>query len=273
MKILCENTKVVEALTSSDAFLVADCPAWQIENLTLLGPLFKTSPLQQKYYSSAYVQALMSERPPKRDVVPGAIRNIQVSQNLAHSGHQQDLLDIVNRIIRSSAQSRERMLSWFADVLNKNVKREGIQWDARLVSTDGFMHNVATILDRLCEPFMDNTFGKVDRIDINYFRRKPKLDISQTTKINADQKQSDEFYSKPVEGTNNFITEIFFLSLAGQQYGTQSLVNKVKQLDKTLESLEKHIAQMEGERQNFVNVSQCPNVAYKFCLLTFGEDS
>jgi hypothetical protein len=37
---------------------------------------------------------------------------------------------------------------------------------------------------------------------------------SQSWSINADQHASDAFYSKKVEGTSNFITEIFFLTVA-----------------------------------------------------------
>jgi ubiquitin conjugation factor E4 B len=75
--------------------------------------------------------------------------------------HQTDLLDIVNHIIRASKESRERMLDWFALTVNANQKRRGLQVDAATVSSDGFMINVTTILDQLCDPFMDSTFSKV----------------------------------------------------------------------------------------------------------------
>ena len=59
-------------------------------------------------------------------------------------------------------------------------------------------------------PVMDAQFGKIDRIDADYLRRTPRVDIKEETKINADQNASDEFYSHKAEGSSNFISEIFF---------------------------------------------------------------
>jgi ubiquitin conjugation factor E4 B len=95
----------------------------------------------------------------------------------------------------------------------------------------------------------------VDRIEVAYFRRNPRIDIKELTKLNADQQTSDEFYGQKAEGSNNFITEIFFLSLAGQQYGTQSIKNKLKRLEKDLDFMEKQLATLEADRAKFINVS------------------
>lgn len=74
---------------------------------------------------------------------------------------QTDLLDIVNHIIRASKGSRDKVLDWFALIVNSNHKRRALQVDNRTVSSDGFMVNVTFILDQLCEPFMDASFSKV----------------------------------------------------------------------------------------------------------------
>lgn len=102
---------------------------------------------------------------------------------------------------------------------------------------------------------MDATFSKVDRIDVNYLRRNPRISIQDETKINADQNTSDEFYATAVEGTNNFISEIFFLTVAAHHYGTESANNRLERLHSDVKYLEKHIAKFELERHKFANVS------------------
>ena len=137
--------------------------------------------------------------------------------------------------------------------MNANHKRRALHVDPREVSSDGFMMNVTVILDYLCDPFMDSTFSKVDRIDVNYFRRNPRVDIKDETKLNADQSQSDAFYNNKLEGTNNFITEVFFLTLAAHHYGSEATNAKLKALDKDIKFYEKHIATMEAERPKLAN--------------------
>lgn len=126
--------------------------------------------------------------------------------------------------------------------------------DPRDVASDGFMINVTTILDRFCEPFMDNDFSKVDKIDDNYFRKQPRVDIKDETKINADQAKSDSFYANRVPGEANFISEAFFLTLAAHHYGSEACNSQLKGLDRDLRYFESRIEQMEAERPRMANV-------------------
>ena len=216
-----------------------------IEAYTFLGPFFAISPLQAgvttNYFSS----------PKTRD--RSYISNSQRALRLTLLTHQADLLDIVNHIVKSGEEPKNRMLDWFALVVNSNHKRRAIQVDQKTVSSDGFMINVTTCLDQLCEPFMDATFSKIDRIDVNYLRRSPRVDIKEETKLNADQNTSDQFYSNSVGGTSNFISEIFFLTLAAHHYGSEAANSTLSQLDKDLKRMEKHIDEMELDRHKWVN--------------------
>jgi len=102
---------------------------------------------------------------------------------------------------------------------------------------------------------MDATFSKIDRIDVDYLRKSPRVQIQDETKINADQKTSDEFYAQKAEGTSNFITEIFFLTVAAHHYGTEAANTKLSNLQRELKYLEKQVANFETERQKFAHVS------------------
>ena len=114
------------------------------------------------------------------------------------------------------------------------------------------MVNVTIILDRLCEPFMDATFSKIDRIEIDYLRRSPRVQIEDETKINADQKTSDEFYGNKASGTNNFISEIFFLTVAAHHYGLEAANSKLSSLQKDVKWLEKELVKLEPERPKYM---------------------
>lgn len=236
---------LVSAIVQSPLFLPTDVPAGSLEAATLLGPFFAISPLQGdvtvNYFSS----------PKTRD--KGYIVNSQKALRMTLQTHQQDLLDIVKHIIQPNKEPRDKMLDWFALVVNANHKRRAMQVDQKLVSSDGFMINVTVCLDQLCEPFMDATFSKIDRIDVDYLRRKPRVDIREETKLNADQHTSDDFYSKPADGVSNFISEVFFLTLATHHYGTEAANSTLNQLDKDLKRIEKHLEEIELDRHKFVN--------------------
>ncbi|KAL2403925.1 Ubiquitin conjugation factor E4 [Exophiala dermatitidis] len=232
------------AITKSPMF-VNPVPAAQLEVATLLGPYFQISPLQaevtKQYFSGP------------KTMDPGRIRTAQQSLQMALRAHQTELFDIVNTLVRASPEARERVLDWFALVLNSNHKRRAMRIDKTTVSSDGFMINVNTCLDQLCEPFLDAQFSKIDRVDIDYLRRHPRVDIKDETKINADQDHSDAYYKNQLEGTNNFISELFFLTVAAHYYGSEAARNMLKDMDRELKHMAKQIEQFETERHKYVN--------------------
>ena len=179
---------------------------------------------------------------------PRRIQSSQEALRLTLQTHQRDLLDIINLFVRAGPTSKNRTLDWFAYIVNTNHKRRALQPDAKSLSSDGFLMNVTVVLDGLCEPFMDTTFSKVSRIDVDYLRRNPRVDIKEETKLNADQNASDEYYNTPVEGTSNFISEIFFLTLAAHHYGSEATNGMLKNLDKEIKYLAGKLEEMEAER-------------------------
>ena len=236
---------MIDAIAQSESFLPPGVEAAAIETNTVLGSFFAISPLQKEvttnYFSS----------PSTRD--KSYIMNSQKALRMALKTHQNDLLDIVNHFIKAGQESRNRTLNWFALCVNSNHKRRALQVDQTQVSTDGFMINVTVCLDQLCEPFMDASFSKIDRIDVEYLRRSPRIDIKDETKLNADQHTSDSFYSKPVGGTSNFISEVFFLTLAAHHYGTEAANSSLSTLEKELKRMKKHIEEIELDRHKWVN--------------------
>lgn len=233
------------ALSQSPVFLPPNTEPQHIETGTLLGPFFALSPMQgevaRNYFST----------PTTRN--QSYIVNSQQALRMTLQTHQDELFDIVDCFIKKNAESRNRILDWFAYAINTNHKRRALQVDPQTVSSDGFMVNLTVILDRLCEPFMDATFSKIDRIDIGYLRRSPRVSIADETKINADQHASDAFYKDKVSGTNNFITEVFFLTVAAHHYGTEAANTSLSSLQREVKHLEKQLVKFEAERPKYVH--------------------
>ncbi|KAI9367997.1 ubiquitin elongating factor core-domain-containing protein [Aspergillus egyptiacus] len=244
LRNLVRHAAIAAAITESSIFNASRDPA-RFEKETLLGPWLRLSPLQGSSTMSFFAS------PKTKD--PGSILSAQRSVRMVQELLSSDIFDIINHMIRSSQDARNKILDWFAAALNINHKRRAMQVDPNTVSSDGFMFNLTTCLDQLCQPFMDASFTKIDRIDIGYLHRNPRVDMKDETKINADQHASDAFYAKKTEGTSNFITEIFFLTAAAHHYGSESLTSKLEMLEKDLKHMETTIVKLEAERHKWVN--------------------
>ncbi|KAK1961290.1 ubiquitin elongating factor core [Colletotrichum sublineola] len=236
---------LLNAVSQHPNFLTAQKSGAAFEKETILGPFFRISPLQSEVTLTYFPNPRGLDRSraaPSQDAMRAILRV-----------HQDELFTIANAFIRADTDTRTRVLDWFAAAINANHKRRALQVDPKEVSSDGFMMNLTVILDRFCSPFMDTTFSKVDRIEVEYFRRNPRVDIKEETKLNADQSTSDAFYAKKVEGNSNFITEVFFLTLAAHHYGSEATNSKLKSLERDIKWYEKHLAAMEAERPKVQN--------------------
>ncbi|QIW96970.1 hypothetical protein AMS68_002488 [Peltaster fructicola] len=237
--------KIVDALTQSPIFNPTDIEPQDIETKTLLGPFFRLSPMQLEVATNYF------SAPRSRD--KSFIANNQNAIRMTLRTHQGELFSIADAIVKAGPAPRGRLLDWFAACVNKNHKKRAMRVDYKTVSSDGFMVNVTTVLDQLCEPFMDARFGKIEKIDHNYLRRSPRVDISDETKINADQKAADEYYAQKADGANNFISEVFFLTVAAHHYGTEAAQTRVATLTKTVQRMEKDLEQIESERHKYLH--------------------
>ena len=236
---------LLTALAKHPCFMMAQS-AYGIEKFTLLGPFFKLSPLQPDVYKTYFAGPRSLDR--------GRIAQSQDALRVVLRAHQDQLFSIANAFIRADGETRNRTLDWFAYIMNQNHKRRALQVDAKEVASDAFMMNVSVILDRFCDPFMDTSFSKIGRIEVEYFRRAPRIDISDETKINADQAKSDAFYASKTTGSSNFISEVFFLALAAHHYGSGAGNTKLKNLERDIKTFETQLQRLEAERPNVANV-------------------
>ncbi|EEB07588.1 ubiquitin-protein ligase E4 [Schizosaccharomyces japonicus yFS275] len=241
------------------AAIVTTLPSWpcsdkasQVEYNTFLGRLASlsvfTNEVAAKYFSNG------NERSYRE--ISSSISSLQ----LIMTNHQEQLFQIVNSLIRVSAGSREAVLDFFAKVANINHKRQSLQADFLSISSDALMINLTSILNRLSEPFLDLNFTKIDRVEIEYLRRSPRIDIREETKLDADQKASDEFYSKKDSGKSNFISEIFFLNLAFHYYGINGSYKAFEQLLNGIRDMENYRDRLIADSQGLASGPQAAQV-------------
>lgn len=239
--------KLVHTITRSPMWAPGDVEPQDIETKTLLGPFFRISPMQNKVASNYFSSPRTRDR--------SFIANGQNAIRMTLRTHQAELFQIADTIVRAGPAPRERILDWFALCVNKNHKKRALYGDQKIVATDGFMVNLTNTLNQLCEPFMDASFGKIEKIDVEYLRRNPRVDISEETKINVDQKTADEFYSVKADGSSNFISEVFFLTVAAHQYGTEAAQARISTMKKQAKQHEKDLTAIEAERHKYISVS------------------
>ena len=216
------------------------------EEHTILGPFFRISPLQTEVTRSYFSGP--------RTIDVRHKKAAQTALQMTLKAHQADLTAIINAFVRVK-EARNKTLDWFAFIFNTNHKRRALQVNPKDVASDGFMVNVTAVLDQLCQPFMDNTFSKVSKIDVDYLRRNPRVDMSDETKLNADQATADAFYDQKLDGESNFISEVFFLTLAAHHYGLGATNSKLRDLDREIKHVESVIKQIEDQLTKVQGVS------------------
>jgi hypothetical protein len=132
-------------------------------------------------------------------------------------------------ILKSSKEGRERMLDWFAAVVERNKERGKMQVDTLVIASDGFMLNVSAVLLNLSEPFMDPYGPKLGTIDIDYFTKTKRLTINDETRLALNLEETKEGTKRrlaelqnqmtDVENPINFITECFYFGVRSLHFG------------------------------------------------------
>ncbi|EPS43221.1 hypothetical protein H072_2789 [Dactylellina haptotyla CBS 200.50] len=234
--------------TLSPMFLPHGLRPPELEVDTLLGPYFRVSPLQGRVVEAYF--------PSPKTQAPSALNLASSTLRISMKTHQDQLSTIINYLVRASPEARGRVLDFFALVLNSNSKRRALQVQENTVSSDGFLLNITAVLNKLCDPFMDATYSKVDKIDVRYFKQQPRVSIQEETKINSDQSNSDAFYEMVIDGKPNFNSEVFFLNVAAHHVGYIACVNNAVNLSHHLSDMEKNLERLEQERERFLNSPQ-----------------
>ncbi|KAH3685331.1 hypothetical protein WICPIJ_003683 [Wickerhamomyces pijperi] len=210
----------------------------KFELSTVLGTLFRLSPLD------SVVAAGNFDRSVPRSA--SDIKRIGQTLSTEHKVIIDRLFFIVNKIVRGSDQSRKDILEYFATVVDNNHLRRGDYADFKKLSSNAFMTNITLVLIRMCQPFLDQSYSKIDKIDIHYYTRKGAvMKLTDETRMNSTNAEADSYLAENAsDQAPNFISDCFFLTLAYLEFGLGGIMsfegklrNEIRRLSSTVQNL------------------------------------
>ncbi|KAI8604217.1 ubiquitin elongating factor core-domain-containing protein [Dissophora ornata] len=210
---LIEVPAIAAVIPSVATWNPSNATARQIEAFSALGPFFNTSGFCSD--DSSVVELFGTGLKRNKADSAGAFSSIRGTMRGIHTL----LFQVVNGIIRSGPEPKEKMLGYFYSVMSKNERRAQMQVDRATVSGDGFIYNITEVLMQFCDPFLDSSHSKVDKISLTYFKGDSKIDISKETRICASKELADAYASETATQATNFISDIFFLTLGFHHIG------------------------------------------------------
>lgn len=234
------------------AVMVTRMPEWNpiatapvFERVSLLGPLCRLGVFSAEWPGIG--QAYFSD-PEKRtrDDIESSFASLRGTLKSLQSS----LFQVFNTLVRASAESREAVLQYFARVIALNVKRAGMQVDPNTVSSDSFMVNIQSILYRFAEPFMDANYTKMDRIDPLFYAQSSRIHLKEETRIKATSEEANQWSEenrKPDAPPPNFISNIFFISIAMSHYGYLKTIQTYNGLAKHVEDIQRHLEMLNSD--------------------------
>ncbi|KAH6571477.1 hypothetical protein BASA50_000657 [Batrachochytrium salamandrivorans] len=270
--------KVLQYLVSFKpmANLISQLPDWNpdytnartIEVLPIMGPFFSRtgifpdsdSEIPAKYFAS--LNPFGDDMFDQRGLSIGARNNADVQtamnglRDLSQIIHN-DLFTILMSFAKAGNLAKEAVLSFISRVIKLNDSRGKMQVDRRQVSTDGFMYNLLHVCLKLCDPIMDSSFSKLSIIDQTYPTHTSRLDFTETTRILADKGAVDAHilqwrldHAESDPAAPNFVTEIFFLTLAIHHYGILSTMRYYAGFVKELDEMRKQANKFKAVRDS-----------------------
>ncbi|CDH08710.1 probable E4 ubiquitin-protein ligase UFD2 [Zygosaccharomyces bailii ISA1307] len=233
-----------------------DCKPNQFEKTTLLGPILTLSPLNPNVALRNYGENLERSQQQKN--------MIHESLQTEHKVVIERLFFIIDKIVRGSPTSRADVMSYFAMIVNKNHLRRGEHAQQNKLASNAFMTNISLILIKFSEPFLDISYKRIDKIDVNYFNNLNLfIDLSGETRVNSDFKEADEFHDKNKRDGDckpNFISDCFFLTMTYLHYGIggtllydEKITPQIKRLKQEIDRIKK-ISQSQDMFATFASV-------------------
>uniref|UniRef100_A0A7I4B4Z0 RING-type E3 ubiquitin transferase n=1 Tax=Physcomitrium patens TaxID=3218 RepID=A0A7I4B4Z0_PHYPA len=128
--------------------------------------------------------------------------------------------EVLLKLLRTS-ETRESVLQYLADVIQKNVNRSQLQSNPFAVASSGMFVSLSAVMLKLCEPFLDASLSKRDKLDPRYVLQGGRLDFSGLTAVFA----TSEELGKWVDSRNHSRAEGYRQI---QQFGEQEEMRRLQ---------------------------------------------
>ncbi|KAK4477584.1 hypothetical protein RD792_016819 [Penstemon davidsonii] len=163
-----------------------------IEMTSILGPFFHVSALPDHaiFKSEPDVgQQCFSEASTRRPAdLLSSFTTIKTVMNNLYDG-----LTEILRCLLKNANTRENVMEYLAEVINRNSSRAHIQVDPLSCASSGMFVNLSAVMLRLCEPFLDANLTKRDKIDPRYVFHCNRLELRELTALHASSEEVSEW--------------------------------------------------------------------------------
>ncbi|KAA8547943.1 hypothetical protein F0562_004372 [Nyssa sinensis] len=170
-----------------------------IEMTSILGPFFHVSALPDHtiFKSEPDVgQQCFSEATTRRQAdLLSSFTTIKTVMNNLYDGLTEVLLCLLKK-----TDTRENVLEYIAEVINKNSSRAHIQVDPLSCASSGMFVNLSAVMLRLSEPFLDANLTKRGKIDPKYVFYSTRLDLRDLTALHASSEEVAEWLNKDHPG-------------------------------------------------------------------------
>ncbi|BAS84794.1 probable ubiquitin conjugation factor E4 [Oryza sativa Japonica Group] len=158
-----------------------------MEISSVLGAFFHVSAIPDREFASKpdIGQHCFSEASSRRPAdLMSSFTTIKSVMNNLYDGLKDVLLALLKNM-----DTREKVLEFIAEVINKNAGRSRMQVDPLKSASSGMFVNLSAVMLRLCEPFLDRMESKKDKIDVNYLFCNDRIDFKNLTAINASSEE------------------------------------------------------------------------------------
>lgn len=166
-----------------------------IEMTSILGPFFHVSALPDDpiFKSQPDVgQQCFSEASTRRPAdLLSSFTTIKTVMNNLYDGLGEVLLSLLK-----NTDTRENVLEYLSEVINKNSSRAHLQVDPLSCASSGMFVNLSAVMLQLCEPFLDANLTKKDKIDPKYVFYSNRLDLKGLTALHASSEEVSEWIEK-----------------------------------------------------------------------------
>ncbi|KAL5805653.1 hypothetical protein ACOSQ4_028386 [Xanthoceras sorbifolium] len=173
-----------------------------IEMTSILGPFFHVSALPDHtiFKSQPDVgQQCFSEASTRR---PADLLSSFTTIKTVMKSLYKDLGDVLLALLKNT-ETRENVLEYLAEVINKNSSRAHIQVEPLSCASSGMFVNLSAVMLRLCDPFLDASLTKREKIDPKYVFYSNRLDLRTLTALHASSEDITEWINKDNPGSTD----------------------------------------------------------------------
>ncbi|KAL0350833.1 UNVERIFIED_CONTAM: putative ubiquitin conjugation factor E4 [Sesamum radiatum] len=165
-----------------------------IEMTSILGPFFHVSALPDHaiFKSEPDIgQQCFSEASTRRPAdLLSSFTTIKTVMNNLYDG----LAEVLMCLLKNT-NTRENVLEYLAEVINRNASRAHLQADPLSCASSGMFVNLSAVMLRLCEPFLDANLTKRDKIDPKYVFYSSRLELRGLTALHATSEEVSEWFN------------------------------------------------------------------------------